>query len=175
MNVSTPEDDEEEESHHVSNILSTASLTLNSYVCSAIRKAGGDNFAMQFALPPRKTSNPPPYSRPSRSTIQRRNELRTTAVLGCAIISILFLVYYMSASNVPTAVTEVSGVSDKSKVVIVTVLDDDTYGTDYTQKVKDNREDYAKRHGKTDPPYPFILLLLLTLPLLCNRIHQLLY
>lgn len=115
---------------------------------------------MQFALPPRKTSNPPPYSRPSRSTIQRRNELRTTAVLGCAIISILFLVYYMSASNVPTAVSDVSGISDKSKVVIITVLDDDTYGSEYTQRVKENREDYAKRHGKPNFPYLPILLLL---------------
>lgn len=58
----------------------------------------------------------------------------------------------MSASNVPTAVSDVSsvsGASDKSKVVIVTVLDDDTYGSEYTQRVKENREDYAKRHGRS--------------------------
>lgn len=54
----------------------------------------------------------------------------------------------MSASNVPTTVSEVSVTPDNSKVVIVTVLDEDTYGSEYTQRVKENREDYAKRHGK---------------------------
>ena len=116
---------------------------------------------MQFAFPPRKTSNPPPYSRPSRSTIQRRNELRTTAVLGCAIVSILFLVYYMSASNAP-AVAGGSGTLEKSKVVIVTVVDDETYGSEYIQRMKENREDYAKRHGN-ESFYPLALSLVLTL------------
>lgn len=55
----------------------------------------------------------------------------------------------MSASNIPTSVSDVTVSPDKSKVVIVTVLDDDTYGSEYTQRVKENREDYAKRHGKS--------------------------
>lgn len=59
----------------------------------------------------------------------------------------------MSASNVPTTVSDVPVSPDKSKVVIVTVLDDETYGSEYIHRVKENREDYAKRHGKSSTPH----------------------
>ena len=95
---------------------------------------------MHFALPPRKTSHPPPYARSARSSTARRKQLQIGALLVCAALIVFYLVIksFSSPSNrVPPGTPE---------VVIVTVLDSDMT-KDYTEKIEENRGYYATKHG----------------------------
>ncbi|EER23594.1 galactosyl transferase GMA12/MNN10 family protein [Coccidioides posadasii C735 delta SOWgp] len=98
---------------------------------------------MQFALPPRKSSNPPLYARPSPSSALRRRQLKSVAVLGFIIISVFFFISHIFSSGDSSTTTVASG----PKVVLVTVLDEQSLSDKYIQRIKQNREDYVKRHG----------------------------
>ena len=96
---------------------------------------------MHFALPPRKTSIPPPYARKSRgpSALQRQ-WLKIAALIGGALLAIVFLARFLFSSSVdaiPVGTPE---------VVIVTVIDP-SLGKEYVEKIKQNRQFYADRHG----------------------------
>ncbi|KAI9839583.1 MAG: hypothetical protein M1819_002209 [Sarea resinae] len=97
---------------------------------------------MHFALPPRKTSHPPPYaSRSLRSTSLRRKRLQFGAIIACAALGLIFLlsrIFSSSWADRPPAGTP--------EVVLVTTIDDKAYSKDYVEKVKRNRQDYASRH-----------------------------
>jgi len=95
---------------------------------------------MHFALPPRKTSHPPPYARASRSSSVRRKQLQFGAVIAC---SALFLVYLISRIVFPSP----GAPAGTPKVVIVTLLDRDGMSKEYIRKIEENRKDYAARHG----------------------------
>ncbi|KAI9931327.1 hypothetical protein ASPWEDRAFT_166723 [Aspergillus wentii DTO 134E9] len=102
---------------------------------------------MQFALPPRKSPHAHPYARSSsRLSYQRRQQLKTVAVLGFAILTIFFLLSHFFSSNT----TSIAVPAGTSSVVIVTVLDRAALSDNYIQKIVRNREDYAKRHGYTN-------------------------
>ncbi|KAI9792455.1 MAG: hypothetical protein M1816_002339 [Peltula sp. TS41687] len=97
---------------------------------------------MHFALPPRKTSYPPPYARyRSRPPLLRRNRLRLIAVLGCGALALLLLSFrlFRSSSDRPPPGTP--------PVVIVTPVDEELFGHRYISRIKKNREEYAARHG----------------------------
>ncbi|KAI9849030.1 MAG: hypothetical protein M1837_005921 [Sclerophora amabilis] len=96
---------------------------------------------MHFALPPRKTSHPPPYApRTSRSPLLPKPRLQFIAVVACCALVIIFLFsrLFTSSDGPP------SGTSD---VVIVTPLDDKMYSQEYLEKIKKNRQHYADKHG----------------------------
>lgn len=99
---------------------------------------------MQFALPPRKAAQPPPFIPASRSTALRRRQLKSLAVIGLLVLSVVFLFsrIFRSNSSVDTPVT-----SGSPQVVVVTVFDEQGLSDRYIQRIKQNREDYAKRHG----------------------------
>ncbi len=104
---------------------------------------------MHFALPPRKTSHPPPYARPYRSSTIRRRQLQKGAVLASAAILIIYLLTRLLSSSPgrpPAGVPE---------VVVVTVLDRARMSDAYIAKIMENRDDYAARHGKADCPSIF--------------------
>lgn len=104
---------------------------------------------MHFALPPRKTSHPPPYARPYRSSTIRRRQLQKGAILASAAILIIYLLTRLLSSSPgrpPAGVPE---------VVIVTVLDRARMSEAYIDKIMENRDDYAARHGKADTPTIF--------------------
>lgn len=103
---------------------------------------------MQFALPPRKTSRPPIYSR-SSPTVLRRRQLKSFAIIGCIVVSALFLIFHLFSSGSSSVDTPVA---NGPPVVIVTVLDTDFFSNTYIQRIKQNREDYAKRHGMSLSP-----------------------
>ena len=104
---------------------------------------------MQFALPPKR--NPPlPYARSPRTSLQRRIQLKTVAIIAFAVLSVLFLLSHLFASST-TSSTIPAGTAS---VVIVTVLDRAQLDHDYLQKIVNNREDYAKRHGTFHLPVP---------------------
>ncbi|KAL6710751.1 putative alpha-1,6-mannosyltransferase mnn11 [Coniothyrium glycines] len=114
---------------------------------------------MHFAMPPRKTSRPPPYAARNQSSVGlppalknllRKDKLRLVVI---GILGFLGLIWLLggrsagrgkaswSAANLPKV-----AVGSGPPVVVVTVLDPKADPA-WTQKIKTNREDYAKRHG----------------------------
>ncbi|EAW10520.1 putative alpha-1,6-mannosyltransferase subunit [Aspergillus clavatus NRRL 1] len=98
---------------------------------------------MQFALPPRRNPHTSSYARSPRLSLQRRKQLKAAAILGLALVTIFFLLTYLSSSSAAS----ISVSTGTSSVVIVTVLDRARFSDDYVQKIIKNREDYASRHG----------------------------
>ncbi|ERF74196.1 hypothetical protein EPUS_03386 [Endocarpon pusillum Z07020] len=99
---------------------------------------------MHFALPPRKTSQPPPYARASRKTSYfRQQQLRLVGYIVCGILTIYLLFHYVSFSD---ALVE-SAPPGTPPVVIVTVLDEQHMSDEYITNIRANRKDYAARQG----------------------------
>lgn len=99
---------------------------------------------MHFALPPRKTSQPPLYARASRKPPRfRQHQLRILGYVIFGILGVYLLFHYVAASS---AIEEFVP-SSTPPVVIVTVFDEQRMSEDYIHKIKANREDYAVRHG----------------------------
>ncbi len=96
---------------------------------------------MHFALPPRKTSHPPPYARASRSSPIRRQQLQVFGVIACTILTLIYFatrLFSSSAEKVP---------ADTPEVVIVTLLDDATMSDEYRERIMENRRYYASKQG----------------------------
>jgi mannan polymerase II complex MNN11 subunit len=110
---------------------------------------------MHFAMPPRKTSRPPPYAaRNNQGSFVPpafRNLLRSKPrVIVGAVLGFLTLFWLLgiggSSSSAPLANIPKVAVGSGAPVVIVTVLDPKANPA-WVQKIKANREDYAKKHG----------------------------
>ena len=107
---------------------------------------------MHFAMPPRKTSRPPPYAaRNNQSSVSLppaiRNLLRKfrprTIILGVlGFFTIIWLLRRTGDEGGRLAMV----VGSSAPVMIITVLDPKA-DSKWVQKVKRNREDYASRHG----------------------------
>jgi mannan polymerase II complex MNN11 subunit len=108
---------------------------------------------MHFAMPPRKTSRPPPYAArnqaswpipPALKNLLRGGRLRTTVV---GILGFLTLIWLLrgtrsaAGANIPKV-----AVGSGPPVVIVTTIDPKADAT-WAARIKKNREDYAKKHG----------------------------
>ena len=96
---------------------------------------------MHFAMPPRKTSQPPPYARAARSSPIRRKQLKIGGLVAGAILVLLYLSTFFFSSPkdyVPYGTPE---------VVVVTVLDEATMSTNYRNHVMENRRYYAEIQG----------------------------
>ena len=102
---------------------------------------------MHFALPPRKSSNPPPYARSSKWNAYpkgKKDQMKMGAVGFCAVLLVFYFFLRIFSSS--------DGIDDRipfgtPNVVIVTVLDN-TMSKKYVDRIKENREDYAARHGE---------------------------
>ncbi|OAA69622.1 Galactosyl transferase [Cordyceps fumosorosea ARSEF 2679] len=99
---------------------------------------------MHFAYPPRKSSDPPPY-RPRSGLLPflRRGRLRTIVLGLLACILVLYLMFRPSKQS-PYHERQPAGTPS---VVLVTVLDTKLYSAGYLKTVRENREEYASRHG----------------------------
>ncbi|KAH8599149.1 galactosyl transferase GMA12/MNN10 family-domain-containing protein [Bisporella sp. PMI_857] len=99
---------------------------------------------MHLALPTRKSSNPPLYAaRSSRLQFPmiRRSRAKTILIGVCAFSAFLFLLsqIFGGAESIPPGTPP---------VVLVTVLDGEAlYSKEYIQDIKENRIEYAKKHG----------------------------
>ncbi|KAF4976164.1 hypothetical protein FZEAL_7142 [Fusarium zealandicum] len=99
---------------------------------------------MHFAYPPRKNSDPPPFRpRSAKLPFPRRNRKRVFTLLFLAVVGILWILLRSTGQtpyheHVPTG---------KPPVVILTVLDNRQYSTAYLDSIRENREQYAARHG----------------------------
>lgn len=105
------------------------------------------HFTMHFAFPPRKNSHPPPYAnRSSRSTSPlfrlRRSRLQNIAVCAVGLTFVIWLFLHILGPMDRTP----SGVP---RVVIVSVIDPEGYSDGYIHNIKENRLQYAKRHGES--------------------------
>ena len=99
---------------------------------------------MQFALPPRKSSHPPPYARSPRSSLYRRKRLKTGAAIACGAVAFLYILLRLLSSSSSSTIEIIP--AGTPEVVIVTLLDP-ALGKEYIAKIKENRDDYASRHG----------------------------
>jgi mannan polymerase II complex MNN11 subunit len=99
---------------------------------------------MHLALPARKSSNPTPYvTRTVRLPVLRRSRVQAILLGVCALGAVLFII------------SRIFGASDSAPlgtppVVIVTVLDLDNYSTEYISNIRENRIEYAKKHGRLE-------------------------
>jgi mannan polymerase II complex MNN11 subunit len=115
---------------------------------------------MHFAMPPRKTSRPPPYAArqqsgfrvpPALKNLLRRDKLRMTVLGILGFLTIFWLLGKIgsgSGSNAPNLPKVVIG--SGPPVVIVTVIDSKADAA-WVRKIKQNRDDYAERHGTFRP------------------------
>ncbi|KAK3946408.1 glycosyltransferase family 34 protein [Diplogelasinospora grovesii] len=120
---------------------------------------------MHFAYPPRKTSNPPHYlprskksSSPSSSLngllggLQRRQGLKKIALVGLAVITFFYLISSWTSGGSKRGYAgrpyNPKKPSGKPPAVLVTVFDKDKkYSKAYIDTVKENRVQYAAKHG----------------------------
>jgi len=122
---------------------------------------------MHLAMPPRKTSRPPPYAARNQSgrfalPPALKNLLRSKAgrLLAAGVLGFFVLIWMLSGSGSTSKRTSkiVGGwkpanipkpnIGSGPPVVIVTVIDPKANPT-WVQKIKSNREEYAKRHGRS--------------------------
>lgn len=106
---------------------------------------------MHFALPPRKTSRPPPYTatRSPYYSYFRRARLRSLAVILGTVVLLIFVLSQLKGADQDGAVDEEREEEvppGTPEVVIVTVLDEQL-SQGYRDMVVRNREMYAARHG----------------------------
>ncbi|KAF2470629.1 alpha-1,6-mannosyltransferas-like protein subunit [Lindgomyces ingoldianus] len=103
-------------------------------------------------MPPRKTSRPPPYAArnsksipvpPALRNLLVRDKLRLMVVCVLGFLTILWLWGRMGGGG---GVESAGIIGSGAPVVIVTVIDPKTNPA-WIEKIKKNREDYAKRHG----------------------------
>ncbi|KAI5863458.1 glycosyltransferase family 34 protein [Durotheca rogersii] len=96
---------------------------------------------MHYAYPPRKSSNPPPYlPRSSRIPRIRRGHLKPIVLVGVIIIGLIWL---FSGGSKQAGHT----ISGKPPVVLVTVFDDRSDDSVYKRDTRENRMQYAEKHG----------------------------
>ena len=99
---------------------------------------------MHFAMPPRKTSQPPPYARASRSSPIRRKQLQSVALIACTLLVFIYLgtrLFGSTAEKAPPGTPE---------VVVVTLLDEATMSDEYRARIMENRKYYAEKNGMLD-------------------------
>ncbi|KIX02117.1 uncharacterized protein Z518_08056 [Rhinocladiella mackenziei CBS 650.93] len=105
---------------------------------------------MHFALPPRKTSHPPPYARyaPTASTPQRRR--KQLQLLGFVVLGLLALslgLKFILSGSAEDPDDGPSAIEGRQDIVLVTVFDHESMSEDYMRMVRANRDHYATRHG----------------------------
>ena len=97
---------------------------------------------MQFPYP-RKTSHPQPYTSARSSTYHRRRTLRSLLPYILGGLSLLILLAYLFSGSSSTAARAPPGTPE---VIIVTTLDP-KLSESYKASIKENRKDYAQKHG----------------------------
>ncbi len=70
----------------------------------------------------------------------RRSRVQAVVVCACAVGVLIFLLHQLfgGGDRIP---------SGTPPVVIVTVVDPDNYSKEYINNIKDNRIEYARKHG----------------------------
>ena len=108
---------------------------------------------MHFALPPRKTSHPPPYVRNSNLTAaaqRRRKQIQLLAYFVLGLLTLYLAVKFIFSFNPVDQHDNGAGqIEGPQDIVIVTVFDNATMSEDYMRIVRANRDDFAARHSRS--------------------------
>ena len=113
---------------------------------------------MHFAMPPRKTSRPPPYAARNQSSLPippalknllRGGRLRTLVLGTLGLLTLIWLFRSAGGRDAGVSLPKVA-VGSGPPVVIVTTIDPKADAL-WVGKIKRNREDYAKKHGAFGP------------------------
>ncbi len=107
---------------------------------------------MHFALPPRKSSQPPIYARNNSSaaaTLRRRRQLQLAGyvVLGLLTLYLILKFIFLSGKSAVELEDGSGAIEGRQDIVLVTIFDNATMSEDYMKMVRANRDDYAARHG----------------------------
>jgi len=105
---------------------------------------------MHFALPPRKTSQPPPYARANASAsaaLRRRKQLQLLGYVVLGLLTFYLALRYIFSNWVEDAEDGPGAIEGHQDIVLVTVFNNNTMSENYMRMVTANREDYAARHG----------------------------
>lgn len=133
---------------------------------------------MHFAMPPRKTSRPPPYAARNQSSIPippalknmlRRDKARALVLGLLGFLTIVWLLRHMGGGSGSSAAALIG---TGAPVVIVTAFDPQANPV-WVDKIKKNRDDYAKRHGQSWPPFPPCHMATLILGIVTDAIARL--
>jgi mannan polymerase II complex MNN11 subunit len=118
---------------------------------------------MHLAMPPRKTSRPPPYARNQQSpgvripqvlrNILRRDRLRIVAGGILAILGLLWVFGLIGGGGSRSGSAAAALIGTGPPVVIVTVFDPQAE-LGWVEKIKKNRDQYAKKHGRSSLSTP---------------------
>ena len=102
---------------------------------------------MHFALPPRKTSQPPPFARVhARSAANaRRRTLQLVSYVVLGALTLYLVIHYLSPSTPSKLFSD--EVPPNPTILIVTVLDPSGMSDAYMSMIRSNRDDYARRHN----------------------------
>lgn len=112
---------------------------------------------MHFAMPPRKTSRPPPYAArnqnslpipPALKNLLRGGKLRTLALGIAGFLTLIWIFRSLGGSDAGANIPKVA-IGSGPPVVIVTTFDPKA-DVVWADKIKKNREAYAKKHGVFD-------------------------
>lgn len=112
-------------------------------------------------MPPRKTSRPPPYAARNQSSVGippalknllRRDKVRLIVIGILGFLGIFWLLGKVGGAGGTKAWTTANipkvAVGSGPPVVVVTVVDPRADPV-WMERIKKNREDYAKRHGES--------------------------
>ncbi|KPI43334.1 putative alpha-1,2-galactosyltransferase [Cyphellophora attinorum] len=101
---------------------------------------------MHFALPPRKTSQPPPFARAANlhNAAQRRRQMQGMGSIVLVLATLYLLYKALFTGGTAPEPTEIEA---NPSVVMVTVFDESRQSKEFIDIVKENREDYARRWG----------------------------
>ena len=117
---------------------------------------------MHFAYPARKNSNPPRYlprTSPRLPTLRRRH-LKPLALLALGVLALLWLLSgrrgsggasHAGARGLDTSAATKAAerkIPGKPPVVVVTVFHEKNDNAEYIRNIKDNRLQYAEKHGE---------------------------
>ncbi|KAK5120279.1 hypothetical protein LTR85_006485 [Meristemomyces frigidus] len=97
---------------------------------------------MQFPYP-RKSSTPSPYTSARASSYTRRRTLKALAPYILGGVSLLWLLIWLFSGSSTSSTYRPPGTPE---VVIVTTIDP-KLSESYKKNIKENRQDYASRHG----------------------------
>jgi len=101
---------------------------------------------MHYALPQQKSFHPPAYAIKPKKPL--REQRRLFAIIGIGALALIFLLYRLLGSWSSGAGENSSKALDgHPDVVIVTTINPQA-DSDFVEKIKANRIEYATKHGK---------------------------
>ena len=99
---------------------------------------------MHLAYHSRKSSTAPPFPRVAKMPGLRRSQLKVIGLVGFVFLILLHFITKPNGRHAPYKEYIPSG---HPPVVVLTVLDEAKHSSTYLEAVKENRIQYAEKHG----------------------------